>query len=97
MCTNQFGFCSLHSTNQTLITIPVKVREAICNGQITCSVFLDLRKAFDTADHEVLLSKLENCGVRGVPLKWFKPFPTQIHQYVSIKNSISETLTNDQG
>ena len=91
--TNQFGFCNLHSTNHALITITEKIRKAIDNGEITCGVFLDLQKAFDTVDHEILLSKLEHYGIRGVPLKWFKTFLTQRHQYVSIKNSISETLT----
>ena len=95
--TNQFGFRNLYSTNHALITITEKIRKAIDNGEITCSVFLDLQKAFDTVDHEILLSKLEHYGIRGVPLKWFKTFLTQRHQYVSIKNSISKTLTNKHG
>ena len=94
---NQFGFCNLHSTNHALITIIEKIRKAIDNGEIKCGVFLDLQKACDTVDHKILLSKLEHYGIRGVPLKWFKTFLTQRHQYVSIKNSISETLTNKHG
>ena len=97
LCTNQYGFPNLHPTNHALITITEKIRKAIDNGEITCGVFLDLQKAFDTVDHEILLSKLEHYGIRGVPLKWFKTFLTQQYQYVSIKNSISETLTNDHG
>ena len=95
--TNQFGFCNLHSTNYVLITITEKIRKAIDNGEITCGVFLDLQKAFDTVDHEILLSKPEHYGICGVPVKWFKTFLTQQHHYVSIKNPISETLTNDHG
>ena len=94
--TNQFGFRNLHSTNHALITITEKIRKAIDNGEITCGVFLDLQKAFDTVDHEILLSKLEHYGIRGVSLKWFKTFFTQQHQHVSIKSSISETLINDR-
>ena len=67
--------------------------KAIDNAGIICGVFLDQQEAFDTVDHEIL-SKLEHF-ICGVPLKWFKTFLTQWHQYVSIKNSISETLTND--
>ena len=48
-------------------------------------------------DHKILLSKLGHYGIRGVPFQWFKTFLTQRHQYVSIKNFISETLTNDHG
>ena len=94
--TNQFGFRYLHSTNHALITITEKIRKAIDNGEITCGVFLDLQKAFDTVDHEIFLSKLEH-SICGVPLKWFKIFITQQHQYVLIKNFISKTLTNDHG
>ena len=46
-------------------------------------------KSISYPDHEILLSKLEQYGIRGVPLKWFKTFLTQRNQYVSIKNSIS--------
>ena len=95
--TNQFGFRNLHSKNCALIAIAEKIRKAIDNGEISCGEFLDLQKAFDTADHEILLSKLEHYGIHSVPLKWFKTFLTQRHQYVSIKRSISETLTNDHG
>ena len=43
------------------------------------------------------LSKFEHYDIGGVPLEWFKTFLTQQHQYVSIKNSISKTLTNNHG
>ena len=97
MYINQFGFRNAHSTTHVLIIITEKIRRAIDNEEITCGVFLDLQKAFDTVDHEILLPKLEHYGIHGVPLKWFKTFLTQQYQYVSIKNSISETLTNDHG
>ena len=76
--TNQFGFRNLHSTNHALITITEKLRKAIDNGEITCGVFLDLQKAFDTVNREIIPSKLEHYGIRGVPLKWFKTFLTQL-------------------
>ena len=60
-------------------------------------MFLDLQKAFDTIDRETFLSKLEHYGIRGVPPKWFKTFLTQRQQYVSINNSIPETLTKNHG
>ena len=97
MYTNQFGFRNLHSTNHALITITEKIKKPIDDGDITCGVFLDLQKVFDTVDHEILLSKLEHDGIRGVPLKCFKTFLNQQHQYLSIQNSITETLTNGHG
>ena len=79
MYTNQFDFLNLHSTNHALVTIAEKIKKPIDNGEITCGVFLDLQKVFDTVDHEILLSKLEHDGIRGVPRKRFKTFLTQQH------------------
>ena len=46
------------------------------------SVFLDLRKAFDTVDHGILLKKLENAGIRGIPLELMKNYMEERYQYV---------------
>jgi len=47
---------------------------------ITCSIFLDPAKVFDTVDHTILLSKLERCGVRGLPLQLIKNYLTNRYQ-----------------
>ena len=65
--TYQFGFQNYHSTNQALTSITEKIRKALDEGKFACGVFLDFQKAFDTMDHDILLSKLEHYGVRGVP------------------------------
>ena len=50
----------------------VKILQSIDNNEYTIGVFLDLAKAFDTVNHQILLGKLEHYGIRGVALDWFK-------------------------
>jgi hypothetical protein len=52
-------------------------------------MYFDLQKAFDTIDHSILLYKLNNYGVRGVNLNWFKDYLSNRKQLVSIANTKS--------
>ena len=56
----QFGFRQQYSTSHSLITLTLD------NGNIGCGVFVDLQKAFDTVDFEIVLAKLNHHGIRGV-------------------------------
>ena len=58
----QSGSRPLHSTSATLVNITNTPLQNIDNGLLTGLVFLDLNKAFDTLDHELLLRKLSNYG-----------------------------------
>lgn len=82
----QFGFRKNHSTEQAILEITDYLKTAIDNKEITCGIFLDFSKAFDTVDHCILLSKLNAYGIRGVPLTWFKSYLTDRKQYVKIDN-----------
>ncbi len=57
---------------------------ALNKKQISIAIFCDLRKAFDTVNHDILLDKLKNLGVRGVELLWFKNYLSNRKQFVSI-------------
>ena len=67
----QFGFRQHCSTSYAIINITENIRIALDEGNIGCGVFVDLQKAFDTVDHQMLLAKL-NHGICGVSNDWFK-------------------------
>ena len=87
----QFGFRKKHSTIHALIEITESVRRALDNGMVACGVFLDLQKAFDTVNHDILLAKLDHYGVRGTSLNWFRSYLSGRKQFVSILGFESDT------
>ena len=56
----------------------------------TCGIFIDLKKAFDTVNHSILLAKLENYGIRGLINIWFESYLTDRRQPIEIDNHISK-------
>ena len=80
----QFGFRQQYSTSPALINITENIRKSLDNGNIGCGVFVDLQKAFDTVDYQMLLAKLNYYGICGVSNDWFKSYLSHRSQYVSI-------------
>ena len=60
-------------------------------------VFIDLQKAFDTVDHEILLKKLNHYGIREVANDWFRSYLNNRKQFVRIEDSESDTATINIG
>ena len=94
---SQYGFRTNHSTEHALIEIQNTIIQNLKNNKITAGIFLDLSKAFDCIDHTILLTKLENYGIRGTSLKWFESYLSNRYQYVVLNKSKSQTITIDTG
>ena len=93
----QFGFRNNHSTNHAFISLKEMIRNALDNGKFGCGVFIELQKAFEIFNHDILLSKLNRCSIRGVAFDWFKSYLSHRTQYATINNERSEIQTIKYG
>ena len=89
----QFGFQENHSIDHALVSLTEAVRNTLDNKRLGGGIFIDLQKAFDTVNHRILLSKLEHYGVRGCALQWFRSYPSDRKEYVSVNGSNSNLLS----
>ena len=89
----QFGFRKQYSTNHALVSIVEKIRDALDKNMYTCGVFIDLEKAFDTVNHQILLSKLYHYGIRGIANMWFSSYLSGRSQSVTL-NGIASSKMN---
>jgi retron-type reverse transcriptase len=81
---HQYGFQRKMSTEHNLLQVTNFIGEALNNGEWAVGIFLDLKKAFDTVQHDILLRKLERFGINGVSLAWFKSYLSNRLQCVDI-------------
>ena len=93
----QFGFRSHHSCNDALIAILHKIYEKLNKQEKVCLVTLDIKKAFDSVDHRILLSKLKRIGCDNCSLEWFKSYLCERKQFILNGEEISKTLDVKSG
>ena len=90
---NQFAFRKGYSTCHALLDFIDKVANAFELNEFLIGVFLDLSKAFDCIDHNILINKLCFYGIRGIPLLLIKSYLSNRKQYVSLGNYYSDHST----
>ena len=93
----QFGFTENSNTTTALTTIINDITLSVDDSLLVNVLFLDLSKAFDSIDHNILLNKLQNYGFRGKINNILRNYLTKRLQYVSHNNHSSSFLTNKQG
>ena len=93
----QFGFRQQYSTFHALISLTEDIRKNVDKGNIVCGIFVDLQKAFDTVENDILLAKLEHYGICGMANNWFKSYLFNGKQFVSINGHISNQTSVKYG
>ena len=71
------------------MSITENIQSQLDQNKFCAGVFVDLKKAFDTVDHEILLKKLSHYGIRGIANEWFCSYLTKRKQYVIFENKES--------
>ena len=86
---SQYGFRKKHSTESAVLELVDKTIKHMDSGDVPISIFLDLSKAFDTLDHDILLDKLSYYGVKETALSLFKSYLSNRKQYVEYLDTTS--------
>ena len=79
----QFGFQKKHSTDHAVIELVNDISNSFENNCFTLGVFIDLSKAFDTVNHDILIKKLKHYGIRNKTLLWLKDYLTNRKQCIN--------------
>ena len=85
---SQYGFRKGHSTQHATLDIVNAIQANMNQGLYYCGVFIDLKKAFDTVDHNILLDKL-NFNFRGLISQWFSSYLNNCIQTTQIADHIT--------
>ena len=88
---DQYGFRNLHSVVSCLLNCANDWYVNIDRGKFTAMIFVDLKKAFDTGDHQVLLNKMRNYGIDGLEHQWFRSYLENRKQFCKV-NGVSSDL-----
>ena len=91
---HQYGFRANHNCSHPVLHFTEKIYDALNQKPSSASlaIFIDLKKAFDTVNHVILLQKMDHYGIRGISNLWFKNYLHDREQFVSINGVDSNTV-----
>ena len=84
----QFGFQKFYSTDYAIVQLIDQISNSFEQNNFTPGVFIDLSKAFDTVNHDILLKKLSIYGIQNNNLNWFQSYLLQRKQYITFNRDI---------
>ena len=92
---NQSGFRALHSVVTCLLNNTDDWYVNMDNGKYTANIFIDLKKAFDTVDHDILLAKLRKYGVDDLEFAWFSSYLTNRNNIAKLMGFLQKLKTSN--
>lgn len=93
----QHGFCKGKSTTSALLQLMTEIYNHINENDKLLILFMDLSKAFDLVDHDLLLGKINNYGLRGLVNDWVQSYLSQRFQIVEVNKKRSTKIPNNIG
>ena len=88
-----YGSRPHHSTTMAILEFASNIHEGFESNEYTIGIFLDLKKAFDTVNHQILIDKLNFYGIRGIPLAWLTSYLDNRQQYFMVNGHVSSNNT----
>ena len=83
----QFGFQERHSTEHAIIQLNDQIDSSFERSYFTLGIFIKLSKAFDTANHQILICKLRNYEVNGSHLRWYENNQKNCKQFLAFSDN----------
>ena len=93
----QYGFCNSYSTTHALLDVVNNAYNNINENNFTALIFIDLKKAFDTANYSILIRKLLHHNVRGIANDLFSSYLHDRKQFAKIENVKSDMKVTEHG
>ena len=86
----QFGFRKNHATASALTEVIDYIYKSLDEGNYVFGIYIDLKKAFDTVQHKILLHKLQHYGIRGLTFHCFETYLSKRKQFIVINDTQSD-------